>query len=53
MKELGDAVANRNISSKESLENAAKETTVAWYPVATYVQSESQPISSFNEKNSL
>ena len=33
MKEIGDAVANCNISSKESLENAAKETTVAWEPL--------------------
>ena len=49
MEELGDAVKNCNISSKESLENATKETPIAWDPVATYVQNENQSVSYFNE----
>ena len=45
MEELGDAITNYNIPSKESLESATKESPVVWDPVATYVQSENQPIS--------
>ena len=50
MEELSDAVSNFNIPSKESLENATIEITVACNPIATNIQSENQPISSFNEQ---